>query len=104
MRGGLKPHVRRVKAGRVLVEQGSDGEDVFLLLDGVLVLEVNGEALAELGPGAVLGERAALEGGRRTATLRAVTDCRIAAVPADGLDVAPRAELASRHRREATAT
>ena len=34
--------------------------------------------LAELGPGAILGERAVLEGGRRTATLRAVTPVRVA--------------------------
>ena len=67
-----------------LVEQGSASDDLFLLLNGVLVVEVDGEALAELGPGAVLGERAVLEGGTRTATLRAVTECKVAAVPADG--------------------
>ena len=32
--------------------------------NGVLVVEVDGEAVAELGPGAVFGERAVLEGGR----------------------------------------
>ena len=42
---------------------------MFLLLNGVLVVEVDGEKLAELGPGAVFGERAVLEGGTRTATL-----------------------------------
>ena len=72
------------------------------MLDGVLVVEVDGEELAELGPGAVLGERALLEGGTRTATLRAVTQCKVAAVPADGIDRSKLAELADGHRREET--
>ena len=81
------PRSARVKEGTTLVEQGdATGDELFLLLDGVLVVEVDGEPLAELGPGAVLGERAVLEGGRRTATLRAVTDCKVAAVPVDQID------------------
>ena len=67
MRGGEKPKVRKVKDGHVLVEQGQLGSELYLLLDGVLAVDVDGEALAELGPGAILGERAVFEGGRRTA-------------------------------------
>ena len=70
------------------------------MLDGVLVVEVDGEELAELGPGAVLGERSLLEGGTCTATLRAVTACKVAAVPADGIDHSKLSELADGHRRE----
>ena len=55
----------------MLTEQGQQGDEVFLLLDGVLAVEVDGEPLADVGPGAILGERAALEGGARTSTLRA---------------------------------
>jgi hypothetical protein len=43
--------------------------------------EVSGRRLAEIGPGALLGERAVVEGGRRTATLTAVTPCRLALAP-----------------------
>ena len=80
--------------------KGTDGNELYLLLNGVLVVELDGEQLAELGPGAVLGERAALEGGVRTATLRAVTDCKVAAVPADAFDQHALVELADGHRRE----
>ena len=66
----------------------------------MLVVEVDGEQLAELGPGAVFGERAALEGGTRTATLRAVTDCKVAVAPVDRIDTDKLAALASGHRRE----
>jgi Cyclic nucleotide-binding domain len=105
MRGGAKPTIRRVKVGRPLVEQGADDADeLFLLLNGVLVVEVDGEPLVEIGPGAVLGERGALDDGRRTATLRAVTDGRIAVVPVDRIDRGRLNELAAGHRREETAS
>lgn len=100
MRGGKKPQIRKVKEGKSLVEQGAQSDELFLLLNGVLVVEVDGEKLAELGPGAVMGERALLEGGARTATLRAVTDCKVAAVRADNVDRDKLAELALAHRRE----
>ncbi|MEO7369884.1 MAG: cyclic nucleotide-binding domain-containing protein, partial [Ilumatobacteraceae bacterium] len=101
MRGSAKPDIRRVKLGKTLVEQGSgDSGELFLLLNGVLAVEVDGEAIAEIGPGAVLGERGTLEGGARTATLRAVTDCKVAAVPVAGIDRQRLTELAGGHRRE----
>ena len=100
MRGDKKPDIRRVKEGKTLVEQGSSSNEMFLLLNGVLVVEVDGEKVAELGPGAVFGERAVLEASTRTATLRAVTDCKVAAVPADRMDRDKLAELAGGHHRE----
>jgi CRP-like cAMP-binding protein len=103
MRGDAKPTIRRLKRGKALVEQGDAGDTVFLLLDGVVAVEVDGEPLGELGPGAVLGERAVLEGGVRTATLRASTNCSVAVVLGDQLDPAVLAELGTGHRREAAA-
>jgi hypothetical protein len=101
MRGPVKPRIRRVKRSRTLVEQGvTEADELFLLLNGVLAVEVDGEPVAEIGPGAVLGERGMLEGGRRTATLRAVTDCKVAVVPADQIDRERLTELAGGHHRE----
>jgi len=103
MRGGVKPDIRRVRQNGTLVEQGSSSDELFLLLNGVLMVEVDGERLAEVGPGAVLGERALLERGTRTATLRAVTECKVAAVPADRVDPDKLSVLAEDHRREHSA-
>ena len=100
MRGGRKPKVRKVKEGKVLVEQGQPGDELYLLLDGVLVVEVDGRQLAEVGPGVILGERAILEKGRRTSTLRAVTDCRVAVAQADAIDTSDLEELRQGHQRE----
>ena len=86
MRGEADLARRKLDVGETLVEQGQPGDELYLLLDGVLVAEVDGEELAEIGPGAILGERALVEGGARTATLRARTRSRVAVIPADLID------------------
>ena len=44
MRGGARPTIRKLEAGRALVEQGDAGNNLFLLLGGILCVEVNGKA------------------------------------------------------------
>jgi hypothetical protein len=100
MRGGAKPKVRKVAEGKSLVKQGESGDEMFLLLDGVLAVEVDNEPLAELGPGAIVGERALLEGGTRTSTLRAVAPSKVAVVRGSDVDRDVLEQLASSHRRE----
>ena len=100
MHGAARPRISTIPAGTDLVRQGEPGSEIYLLLDGVIGVEREGARLAEYGPGALLGERAALEGGTRTSALVAVTPCRIASVPARQLDPSALAELATGHRRE----
>ena len=88
------PHWTRLRKGATLVAQGDPGHELYLLFDGLLAVEIDGVTVAELGPGAVVGEVALLDGGRRTATLRAVTACRVAAVPGHRIDRDALAELA----------
>jgi len=63
-------------------------------------VEAAGSVLAKLGPGSVLGERASLEQGRRTATVRALTDCRLVSYLAADLPASDLSELAAGHHRE----
>jgi Cyclic nucleotide-binding domain len=100
MRGGARPAVRKLPQDALLTEQGERGDDIYLLLDGLLSVWVDGAQVAELGPGAVIGERALLEHGRRTATLRAVTGCVIATAARDQIDRDSLASLAGLHHRE----
>ena len=88
------PHWTRLRKGATLVAQGDPGHELYLLFDGLLAVEIDGVTVTELGPGAVVGEVALLDGGRRTATLRAVTSCRVAAVPGHRIDRDALAELA----------
>lgn len=100
MHGAAKPVISRSSAGDTLIRQGEPGTSVYLVLDGVIRVEHDGELLAEYGPGAILGERAHLEGGIRTSTLMAVTDCRVASVEARQFDHDALVELSGGHRRE----
>ena len=91
---GPPPEIARIPPGKTLVEQGGLGHDLFLLFDGIVAVEVDGRVVTEVGPGAILGEMALFEGGRRTASLRTVTPCRIVTVPSDQVDREALAEVA----------
>jgi hypothetical protein len=99
MSGGAKPKIRTIAEGENLVRQGQAGTEVYLILDGIFVVEVDNNVVAEIGPGAVVGERAALVNGMRTATLWARTPGRVASVPPDALDPGALGSLAATHRR-----
>jgi hypothetical protein len=100
MRGGETPQVRRLPRGTELSRQGEPGHELYLVLDGVLTVEVDGKALAQVGPGAVLGERALLEGGTRTSTLTAATPVRVAVADASQINMDHLRALSQSHRRE----
>jgi CRP-like cAMP-binding protein len=91
---------RELKEGEALVEQDEPGKDLFLVLDGMLDVEVDGDVVAQVGPGAILGVRASLEGGLRTATLRAGTRCRAVVIPQDAVDQSELVAIAAGQRRE----
>jgi hypothetical protein len=98
--GEGKPKVRKLKVGTPLTTQGEEADALYLLLDGVIQVLVDGDEVANLGPGALIGERAVLEGGRRTATLVAVTPCKVAEARKVELDMGKLAEVREGHRRE----
>ena len=103
MREGSKPRIRGLDSGSELTKQGGAGDELYLVLDGVLDVDVDGQVLGQVGPGTLLGERAILEGGLRTSTLRAVTPVKVAVAGAAAIDRQALAELAKGHRKEETA-
>lgn len=103
LRGGMKPKIRTLDSGEVLTTQGEAATDVYVVMDGIFTVEINGDGVAEIGPGAVVGERAALEGGIRTATLRANTRARVAAIAPDQLNPAALEGLADTRTAAPTA-
>jgi hypothetical protein len=98
--GGAKPRTAKVRSGSAIMTEGEAADEIILLLDGMVEVEVGGTVVARLGPGAVLGERASLEQGRRTATVRAVTDCRTVSYLAADLSARDLEQLAAGHHRE----
>jgi hypothetical protein len=95
-----RPAIRALRAGDFLFRQNDQATSVALVLDGILEVRVDGRVVGQVGPGSVVGERAPLEGGRRTADLRATTDARIADVPEGSFDLERLSELAQGHHRE----
>jgi hypothetical protein len=91
---------RQLEEGETLVEQDQTGKDLFLVLDGMLDVEVDGEVVAEVGPGAILGVHASTTGGMRSSTLRAAIRCRVVVIPENMLEQAEIVAIASGQRRE----
>jgi Cyclic nucleotide-binding domain len=98
--GSAKEKSRPIPSGNILLAQGQPGDEMFLVLDGMFAVEVDGQEVARVGPGAIVGERAVVEGGPRTATLRAMTACQVVPVPRRYADERELSEIARGHRRE----
>ena len=66
-----------VPAGDVICTEGEVGRDFYLLADGEATVERDGETVAKLSKGDHFGELAVLDRGPRSATVRAMSDCRL---------------------------
>ena len=66
-----------VPAGKVLTEEGRQGHEFYLILDGQAAVRRNGKKVATLGPGQYFGELSLLDKGPRSATVVADTDMRL---------------------------
>lgn len=66
--------------------KGQKGSDLFIVLDGrVNITSLNGEKLAEIGPGAVIGEVALVDDQPRSANAICITAVHYAKLPAKEL-------------------
>jgi len=72
-----------VRAGYVLCRRGEPARQCFIVVAGRAEVTVDGRVMASIGPGQLIGEIALMApGGRRTATVTAVTDMRLLAFTA----------------------
>jgi signal transduction histidine kinase len=75
--------------GELLITEGDAADALYVVLDGELdVTKRSGTSeipLARVGPGALQGEIAALEGGRRLASVRAVGVAEVLRIPVDAV-------------------
>jgi len=84
--------VTEFKEGETIIYQGLYGEEMYLILKGkVEVFVLNPfdgtEAhVAELGAGDVFGEMSIFQGGKRSASIRAIDSCSMFRITKDGLD------------------
>ena len=68
---------REALEGYVLTEEGQQGREFFILVDGAVAVGRDGRQVAELGPGDWFGEIAILTYKPRTATVTATSPVRM---------------------------
>lgn len=79
-----------VDEGAVIIEEGSDSVEMYVVIEGEMVVTKHTEAkeieLARIGPGDVVGEMALLDNSPRMATVRAAQKSRLIRVPAEAFE------------------
>ena len=65
-----------LREGTVLTREGRTAHEFFVIVEGTVRVTKGGKKLADLGPGAWLGEIALLTGAPRTATATATSSTR----------------------------
>jgi len=69
-------------AGSLVIRSGEPVDSLYIVTDGALeVLLPGGRRIAELGPGDILGEMSLIEKRPPTASVRALEETRVLAVP-----------------------
>lgn len=81
----------RVRSGSVICERGRRGTRVYFVLTGQLAGYIASRRGREVitnvfGPGQLFGELAALDGGSRVRSVRALSTCELAALGAEEFD------------------
>lgn len=72
----LAEHVK-VDQGRILVREGQNDRELFLILAGTVEVVQAGRRVNALGPGDFFGELGALNSGPRSATVTALSDVEL---------------------------
>lgn len=66
-----------VAEGKTIIREGGYSNDFYVIDDGTVRVEREGEQVAELGPGDVFGEQGLLEKQARSATVVATSPVRL---------------------------
>jgi len=73
---------REIEPGELLVKEGDRGDELFIITSGFVevLLETPRRVVVNLGRGQITGEMALVDGGPRSATLRAISEPTIVQV------------------------
>ena len=73
-------------AGTVIVEEGTEGDCMYVVIEGEAVISLFDEVFATALPGEIVGEMALINSDIRSATVTAKTDCRLAIIDQSSFD------------------
>lgn len=73
-------HQRSILAGEVVFDEGEEGQAIYVVLSGEVMICRQGRMdapIATVGAGRIFGELALIDGGPRSAQARAIGDCEL---------------------------
>jgi CRP-like cAMP-binding protein len=73
-------NVKNYEAGDVIFEQDKPGENMYVIMDGEIDIQCNGQSIAKANPGETIGEMALIDNQSRCATAVALTPCKLVEV------------------------
>ena len=71
---------QRFDAGKVIMQEGTGGAFMYIVLEGKVAISIKGGIVARAGPGGVFGEMALVDQSVRAATATAETPCALLAI------------------------
>jgi serine/threonine protein phosphatase PrpC len=72
---------RHYAAGELIVKEGDPGGDLFVVLQGQVVVEAGGKGITTLAPGGQFGEMGLVDAAPRSASVRALEPTRVMLIP-----------------------
>ena len=75
LEGCLEP--RELDGGSVLYRTGEEADALYFVLEGLVSIRADGQSLADLGPGEVLGALSTVSIGKRECTVVGATSVRL---------------------------
>ncbi|MEY2567736.1 MAG: hypothetical protein QOE35_2265 [Actinomycetota bacterium] len=75
---------RRVESGSLLTREGEDGDEFFVVAEGLADAVIGGKKVGSIKPGSFFGEMALLDQGPRVATVTAKLPTRVLVLDAKG--------------------
>jgi len=73
-------------AGTVIIEEGEEGNVMYVVMKGNVAITLKDKVLATAGPGEIVGEMALLNKEMRSATVKAMTNCVLAMIDQSSFD------------------
>jgi CRP-like cAMP-binding protein len=67
-------------AGENIIEEGQEGDCLYVLVEVEALITLKGRQLGKIDAGEIIGEMALIKSEKRSATVTAATDCRLALI------------------------
>jgi CRP/FNR family cyclic AMP-dependent transcriptional regulator len=78
--------LKKLEAGKTLFREGDAGNLMYVLMSGTAEISVNNKVVEFAVAGAIVGEMGMIDEGPRSATVKAMSDCKFLPVDRERFD------------------